>query len=161
MDEQQFQPGFVKKKIRENSNIRGLVTRARPQGPISPGTEKLHDLLAPHLPAAVRTWVAGLKATKTAWNQQSQKYEDTGFPDHKERRESARAIVEYVVGRAIERSMEITGNYKELTQVLEELKQSPEARRLLPPELWGMLANESGQSTAEDKDPARPHEGET
>ncbi len=66
--------------------------------------------------------------------------------------------VEYAVGRAIERSMEVTGNYKELTQVLEELKQSPEARRILPPELWGMA---SGQTTAESKDQEKAHEGET
>jgi hypothetical protein len=111
--------------------------------------EKLHDLLAPHLPAAVQAWVDGLKATKTMWNQQSHQFEDTGLPDHKVRAECARAIVEYVVGKAIERSMQVSGSYKELTQVLEELKQSPEARRLLPPELWGMIEPTSGQTTAE------------
>ena len=75
---------------------------------------------------------------------------DTGLPDHKERRESGRAIVEYVVGRPIERSMQVTGSYKELTELLDELKDVPEVRRLLLPELWSML---SGQS-AESKDAA-------
>jgi hypothetical protein len=70
---------------------------------------------------------------------------DTGFPDHKERREAGRAIMEYLIGKAIERSLEVGGNYKELSQVLEELKQTPEGRRILPPEIWGMV---SGQSAA-------------
>jgi hypothetical protein len=84
------------------------------------------------------------------WNQQSHQFEDIGLPDHKVRTECARAIVEYVVGKAIERSMEVTGSYKELSQVLEELKQSPEARRILPPEIWGMVGAEpSGQNTKE------------
>jgi hypothetical protein len=48
--------------------------------------------------------------------------------------------------------MQVSGSYKELSQVLEELKQSPEARRLLPPEIWGMA---SGQSAGPG------HEGET
>jgi hypothetical protein len=155
-------PGYVKRKIREQktSKEKPLVTRARAsQAVVSTEKEqKLDDLLTPHLWAAVRAWVDGLKATKTAWNQQSHQFEDTGLPDHKERRESARAIVEYVVGKAIERSLEITGNYKELTQVLEELKQSPEARRMLPPELWGMI--EPGQSNVEGKDAAPGDEGE-
>ena len=93
-----------------------------------------------------------MKATKVAWNQATHSFEDTGFPDNKVRADCARAIVEYVVGKAIERSMEISGNYKELTQVLEELKQSPEARRLLPPELWGMI-EPSGQNTTEGSGP--------
>jgi restriction endonuclease Mrr len=37
----------------------------------------------------------------------------------KERRESARAIIEYVVAKAIERSMEVTGSYKELSVLID------------------------------------------
>jgi hypothetical protein len=135
-----------------------LVTRARTSQPrtSTKKEEKLHDLLAPHLPTAAKAWVDGLKATKTMWNQQSHQFEDTGLPDHKVRADCAQRIWENVVGRPIERSMQVTGNYKELTQVLEELKQSPEARRLLPPEIWGI---ESGQSNVKGKDAA--HEGST
>jgi hypothetical protein len=79
---------------------------------------------------------------------------DTGFPDHKERREAARAIVEYVVGKAIERSLEVTGSYKDLSTLLSELEQSPEARRLLSPELFAALAGNSGQNTTEGKESA-------
>jgi hypothetical protein len=137
-----------------------LVTRARAsQAVVSTEKEEtLHDLLAPYLSAAVQAWADGLKATKVAWNQATHSLEDTGFPDHRERRESAQRIVEYVIGKPIERSLEVTGNYKELTQVLEELKQSPEARRLLPPELWGMI-EPSGQSNVKGKDAA--YEGST
>jgi hypothetical protein len=45
--------------------------------------------------------------------------------------------------------------------LIEELKQSPEARRLLPPEIWGMVtgAAPSEQSNVKGKDAA--HEGST
>ena len=132
-------PGYVKRKIRERKTPKEkpLVTRARAsQAVVSTEKEqKLDDLLTPHLSAAARAWVDGLKATKTAWNQQSHQFEDTGLPDHKIRAECAEKIWHNVVGRPIERSLQVTSNYKELSQVLEELKQCPEARRLLPPEL--------------------------
>jgi hypothetical protein len=113
--------------------------------------QKVDDLLAPHLPAAAQAWVDGLKATKTAWNQQCHQFEDTGLPDHKIRAECAEKIWHNVVGRPIERTLQVSGSYKELGQVIDELKQSPEARRLLPPEIWRMA---SGQSAGPD------HEGE-
>jgi len=159
--EPQKTPVFVKlKMVKWSKNHKGDA-RARPRGAgsVSPGTEKLQDLLARHLPGAVRVWVAGLKATKTAWNQQSQKVEDTGLPDHKERRESARAIVEYVVGKAIERSMEVSGSYKELSTLIDELRQSPEAQRLIGAGFFDSLL--SGQSTTEGKGSARDHETQT
>jgi hypothetical protein len=111
-------------------------------------------LLAPHLPSAIRAWVDGLKANVIAYDRTTHKMIDTGLPDHKERRESARAIVEYVVGKAIEQSLEVTGSYKDLSTLLNELEQSPEARRLLSPELFAALAGNSGQSTTEGKESA-------
>jgi hypothetical protein len=50
--------------------------------------------------------------------------------------------------------------YKELSVVLEELKQCPEARRLLPPEIWGLAGQECEQSNVESKDAAPGDEGE-
>jgi hypothetical protein len=156
-------PGYVERKIRERKSSKEgqLVARARASQPriSTKKEEKLHDLLAPHLLAAVQAWVDGLKATKIAWNQQSHRFEDTGFPDNKVRAECARAIVEYVVGKAIERSMEVTGSYKELSTLIDEIKQSPEAMRLLPAGLFESLLN-SEQSVAEGKDAAPGHEGE-
>jgi hypothetical protein len=135
------------------------LTRARVSGQVDNGkVEKLQDLLAPLLPAAVQAWIDGLKANLIAYDRTAHKMVDTGFPDNKIRADCAQRIIEYVVGKAIERSMEITGNYKELTQVLEELKASPEARRLLPPELWGMIEPPL-QSNVKGKDAA--HEGST
>jgi hypothetical protein len=138
-------PDYVKRKIRERKTSKEgqLVARARASQPrISTKKEKkLHDLLSPHLPAAVHAWVDGLKANKVAWNQQSHQFEDTGFPDNKVRAECARAIVEYVVGKAIERSMEVSGSYKELSVLLDEIRQSPEAMRLLPAGLFESLLN--------------------
>lgn len=93
--------------------------------------EKLSTLLAPYLPAAVRAWVTGLKANVIAYDRTAQKVVDTGLPDHKIRADCALRIVEYDVGRAIERSMALTGNYKELSELVSELKQSPEAQRLI------------------------------
>jgi len=133
-----------------------LVTRARAsQAVVSTEKEqKLDDLLTPHLSAAARAWVDGLKATKTAWNQQSHQFEDTGLPDHKIRAECAEKIWHNVVGRPIERSLQVTGNYRELSVILDELRQSPEAMRLLPPELFN-----SSQSTAEGKESAPSTQG--
>jgi hypothetical protein len=56
-------------------------------------------------------------------------------------------------------NMPVNVEYKELSVVLEELKQCPEARRLLPPEIWGLAAEPSGQSNVKGKDAA--HEGST
>jgi hypothetical protein len=132
--------------------------RARANGRVDNGkVEKLQDLLSPKIPAAVQAWVKGLKATLVAYDRDAHCMVDTGFPDHKVRIECARAIVEYVVGKAIERSLEVSGSYKELGQMLEELKQSPEARRLLPPEIWGMVPNAPAPGVEEkpvDRNPA-------
>ena len=129
-------------------------SRVRDQRVVTGKTEQLHDLLSPHLKRAVQAWVDGLKANKIAWDQVQQKMVDTGLPDHKERRESGRAIIEYVVGKAIERSMEVTGSYKELSVLVDELRRSPEAMRLLPKEVFDTLlsASNSEQFTTEGKE---------
>jgi hypothetical protein len=56
--------------------------------------------------------------------------------------------VEYVVGKPIERSMEISGSYKELSEVLSDLEESPEAQRLLPSEVFDSLHKASSVETA-------------
>jgi hypothetical protein len=127
----------VREKIRAETRKKGKSlarTRGREGEICIENTKNLQELLAPHLPKAIRSWIDGLKATKIAW--QHDKWVDTGFPDWKERRECGRQIVEYVIGKAIERSMEVTGSYKELSEVLSDLEKSPEARRLLSPDLF-------------------------
>jgi hypothetical protein len=153
-------PGYVKRKIRERktSEKGTLVARLRPLFSTEK-EQKLDHLLTPHLSAAVRAWVDGLKATKTAWNQQSHRFEDTGLPDHKVRAECALYLVRYAVGKAIERSMEVTGSYEELSTLLDELRQSPEAVRIFGAGFFDNLV--SGQSTAEGKDSAPTPENET
>ena len=123
-------------------------------------TQKAAEILAKYLPAAARAWVEGLQAKKIVWNSDLKDYEETRYPDHKIRAECAEKIWHNVVGRPIERSMQVTGNYKELSQVLEELKQSPEACRLLGPEVFQALSGDSEQTTTEGKESAPPHEGE-
>jgi hypothetical protein len=77
------------------------------------------------------------------------------IPDHKVRSDCARNIIEYLVGKAIERSMEISGNYRELSEVLSSLEKSPEAKRLLPAEVFDSLHKassvESQEKRAEEK----------
>jgi hypothetical protein len=51
------------------------------------------------------------------------------------------------VGKPIERSMEVTGSYKELSEVLSELEKSPEAKRLLPAEVFDSLHKASSVET--------------
>ena len=119
-----------------------LLTRARKvNGRNSAGlTQKAAEILAKYLPAAARAWDAGLKANKAIFNSKTGEFEETKVPDHKVRAECAEKIWHNVIGRPVERTLQISGNYKELSVLLEELKQSPEARRLLPPEIWGMVA---------------------
>jgi hypothetical protein len=108
-----------------------------------------------HLLAAIQAWTDGLKATKSIWNQSTHRFEDTHIPDHKVRSDCARNIIEYLVGKAIERSMEISGNYRELSEVLSSLEKSPEAKRLLPAEVFDSLHKassvESQEKRAEEK----------
>jgi hypothetical protein len=152
MNEQQPQPGFVKNKIRALTPKKdGPVTRVRGrEGEICvENTKNLQELLAPHLPKAIRSWIDGLKATKIAW--QHDKWVDTGFPDWKERRECGRQIVEYLIGKPTERSMEISGSYTELSDVLKSLEQSPEARRLMSPELFNSLRRASSVESSDSE----------
>jgi hypothetical protein len=104
------------------------------------------------LPAAARAWVAGLKANKAIFNSKTGVFEETNVADHKVRAECAREIWHNVIGRPIERSMQVSGNYKELSQVLDELRQSPEAVRLLGPEFFAAAFTNSEQSTTEGKE---------
>jgi hypothetical protein len=127
---------------------RGQRSRGREGEICVENTKNLQELLVPHLPKAIRAWVDGLKATKIAWSREIDGLVDTGFPDHKELRESGRAIVEYLVGKTIERSMEISGSYTELSQILSELEKSPEARRLMSPDLFKSLQKACSVETA-------------
>jgi hypothetical protein len=68
-----------------------------------------------------------------------------------QRRECGRQIVEYVIGKPIERSMEVSGSYEDLGEVLERLQKSPEARRLLSPALFESLQNASSVQSAEQQ----------
>jgi len=57
--------------------------------------------------------------------------------------------------------MEVSGSYKELSVLMDELRKSPEAMRLLPSGLFESLLNgNSEQSVAEGKESALPHESE-
>jgi hypothetical protein len=52
--------------------------------------------------------------------------------------------------------MEVTGNYRELSTLLEELKQSPEAQRILGPQFF-----DSARTTTEGKESAPTCESQT
>jgi hypothetical protein len=52
----------------------------------------------------------------------------------------------------VQLSMPVNVEYKDLSVRLEELKQSPEARRLLSPELFAALSGDSEPSTTEGKE---------
>lgn len=136
---------------------RGPVVRARGKGAeISPERrEKASQALERYLPAAAKAWIDGLGACLVVYNGATKQYELSDIPDHRERRENAKAIWENVVGRPIERSMQVTGNYEELSELITKLKQSPEAQRLIAAGFFSSLlsTDSSGQST-EGKDSA-------
>jgi hypothetical protein len=134
-----------------------MVARAREKGRLDAEyAGRLSELLAPHLPAAVQAWVDGLQANKAIWSKELKDFVETNVPDHKVRAECALYLIHYAVGKAIERTLGVTGSYKELSDVLAELRQSPEARRLLPRELFDTL-----QTAVEDKESPPAHAGNT
>jgi hypothetical protein len=111
------------------------------------------------LKAVVRIWREGLVATKSFWNPAAKEW--VTEPDWGRRYDFSMAIAAYVEGKPIERSMEVTGSYKELSVLLEELKQSPEAMRLLPRELFdSLLSNTEGQESAPAREAKPPEDSE-
>jgi hypothetical protein len=70
-------------------------------------------------------------------------------PDYKTRLAATTLDLAYREGKPIERSMEVSGSYKELSEVLAELERSPEARRLLSPELFATLRQASAKEVAQ------------
>jgi hypothetical protein len=142
--------------LKEGPSVTRARTRAR--GLDSNGTEKLSEILQPYLRRAVQAWTEGLKAKKVGWNPDLRRWEEIDLPDHEVRRRCALHIIEFAVGKAIERSLEVSGNYKELSTLLDEFRQSPEAQRILGPGFFGAIVSE--QSTAEGKDSAPPPESE-
>lgn len=137
------------KTLAKNQKNGGPVVRAR--GNLSPTlngngkAEKVGELLEPYLPLAIRAWVDGLKAEVVGYDRIKKITINTGFPDHKIRADCALRIVEYVVGRAIERSMQVTGNYKELNDLVAELKASPEAQRLIAGGFFDQLLRQDSE----------------
>jgi hypothetical protein len=97
-----------------------LVTQAK----------RLVELLGPeHLEAAVKTWVDGLKAMKKVYDPSTKGWIEE--PDWRERRENANMIVAYMEGKPIERQVQVTGNFEELGDLLNRIRESPVAMREL------------------------------
>jgi hypothetical protein len=86
------------------------------------------------------------RATHRVFNFETKKTE--AVPDHKTRLAGVMLDLAYREGKPVERSMELTGNFKELSEVLADLEQSPEARRLLSPELFKSLRKACSAETA-------------
>jgi hypothetical protein len=63
---------------------------------------------------SAKAWVEGLSAKKIAWNSDRKDYEQTDYPDREIRAECAEKIWHNVVGGPLERSMQVSGSYKEL-----------------------------------------------
>lgn len=97
-----------------------------------PLAKKLADLLtADDLAGAVKVWREGLTATKKVWSAKKQKYVNGG-PDWQIRRDMAEAIAAYMEGRPMERQLSISGSFEELGDLLQTLRNSGEAARLMP-----------------------------
>jgi hypothetical protein len=108
-------------------------------------TDKAQNFLFQYLPAAARAWVDGLSACKSIWNPDTKAFEETNIADHKIRGDCAEKIWHNVVGRPIERSMALTGNYKELSELVDELKKSPEAQRLIAGGFFDQLLRQDSE----------------
>jgi len=78
---------------------------------------------------AIRVLRAGLLATKTSWDGDSKSWATQ--EDWKERREAAALILAYKFGKPIERSIAATGNFEELGDLLNRIRESPLALKKL------------------------------
>jgi hypothetical protein len=70
-------------------------------------------------------------------------------PDHKMRLAAVALDLAYREGKPVERQIQVQDSYKEISVVLQELKQSPEARRLLSPALFEALEKASSAESAQ------------
>ena len=118
-------------KIRAKTLKKGVsVTRARARAmAIVTQAQKLSELLGPNLDKAVQVWVEGLKATK--WEYDPKTHERFEVADWKERRECATKIIEYLEGKPIERQLQVTGDFEELGDLLNRIRESPLALKKL------------------------------
>ncbi len=95
-------------------------------------TKKLAELLtADDLEAAVKVWREGMLAVKMVWNAKLQAYIDGG-PDWQIRRDMSELVAAYMEGRPMERQMVASGSFQELAELLNEMRTSGEAMRLMP-----------------------------
>lgn len=94
--------------------------------------KKLGELLTSNdLENAVEVWRDGLKAVRMVWNNKRGEYLEAG-PDWQIRRDMSELIAAYMEGKPMERQMSISGSFAELGEMINEMRLSNEALRLMP-----------------------------
>jgi hypothetical protein len=130
MSEPQVEPGFVKKKISENSKKGGPVARAR--------KEQLPPFLAKVIKKAIsisellteRDQADSLRVLREAKAATHRVFDPATkqlieVPDHKTRLAAITLELAYSEGRPIERQMNLSGKFEDLAALQERLKHSP------------------------------------
>ena len=152
MSKHQTEPGFVKKKISDNSKIREPVARARKEAQVSLYVAKVFkkaaqiaDLMTNEdVEEDLRVLRQAKKATHHVYDTKKKKL--VKVPDHKTRLAATTLSRAYHEGKPIERSIAAHGDFEDLGEMLEKLRNSSE---------WARI---SGQKTVQGKEisPALP-----
>lgn len=138
MNEQQPQPSFVKRKIREQKTRKkgASLARARAYRPTwlesdvkkSKVLKSLFDALgSADIEAVVRVWREAMNATKRMWDINAKKLVE--FPDHRTRLLAANMVAAYMEGLPVERSIQAHSDIKDFDALLSQLRESPAALR--------------------------------
>jgi hypothetical protein len=144
-------PGYVKNKIKsKNRPNRGSRARKAWRGSIAKVIKKaasIAELLTENdQQENLRVIREAKRATHRVFNFETKKTE--AVPDHKTRLAGVMLDLAYREGKPVERSLEVSGSYTELSDVLKSLEQSPECRRLMSPELFKSLRKACSAETA-------------
>ncbi|HEY2626271.1 MAG TPA: hypothetical protein VGI41_05915 [Candidatus Udaeobacter sp.] len=138
-------PGYVKNKIKsKNRPNRGSRGRKGWRGSIAKVIKKaasIAELLTEDdQEENLRVIREAKRATHRVFNFETKKTE--AVPDHKTRLAGVMLDLAYREGKPVERQVQLQGDFEDLSVRLEKYKFSPEARRLLPPDIWNFLPPE-------------------
>ena len=161
MSEHQGKPGFVKRKIHENSKKGESVVRARKEhwptslAKVIKKAISISELLTERDQAAsVRVLREAKAATHRVFDPATKQLIEV--PDHKTRLAAITLELAYTEGRPIERQLVATGKFTDFQAVIEKVKSSP----AMMAALGNMKSLQNGQNVTNQEGPIQGSSGE-
>jgi hypothetical protein len=146
MNDDQNQPGFVTKKIREKSKKPGQVARARKEhwptslAKVIKKAITISELLTEQDQADnVRVLREAKMATHRIFDPATKQLIEV--PDHKTRLAAITLELAYTEGRPVERQVQLSGDFEDLQSLLDAMKHSPAAQESLRRSDYSLQSN--------------------